>query len=178
MEPGLRTKWWGWGLARKTFQLPAATVFWDFLSLRLGPLGASPHLDSLERVTLPPPRLTPHEIGSLRRIVGAGNASVQAADRVVHSLGKSYIDLIRIRHGEIPRPTDVVVYPETEAQIESLLRLAREQDWIVIPFGGGTSVVGGVEPPAGGRPVITLDLKHLNKVLAVDSESRLATVEA
>ena len=177
MAASLGTKWWGWGRSSKTYYLPSATAFWDFLSQKLGPLGTSPHMDSLDRVPLPPPRLTHHEIDSLRRIVGEGNASVHAADRAVHSLGKSYLDLIRIRHGEIPRPTDVVVYPETEAQIESLLRLSRERDWIIIPFGGGTSVVGGVEAPAGSRPAITLDLKHLNKVLAVDTESRLATVE-
>ncbi|MFQ5864634.1 MAG: glycerol-3-phosphate dehydrogenase [bacterium] len=114
---------------------------------------------------------------SLHNIVGEKNVTTQAYERAVHSLGKSYRDLIRIRQGNVPNPTDVVVYPKTESQIEAILKWARKQDCIVIPFGGGTSVVGGIEPPADVRPVVTLDLRRLNKLLQIDAESRLATVQ-
>jgi alkyldihydroxyacetonephosphate synthase len=121
--------------------------------------------------------LTDSEVGSLQDIVGEKNVSIGSHDRAVHSLGKSYLDLIRIRRGNIPHPTDAVVYPATEREIEAILRLARERDWIVIPFGGGTSVVGGVEPSADRRAVITVDSRQLNQILEIDTESRLANVQ-
>ncbi|MDZ7290698.1 MAG: glycerol-3-phosphate dehydrogenase [candidate division KSB1 bacterium] len=170
-------KWSGWGRSDKSYHLPAASAFWNFLTQKLGPLSSNPAIDSLDRITLRPSRLADHDVKLLQNIAGEKNVSAHPYDRVVHSLGKSYPDLIRIRQGHIAHPTDVVVYPETEAQIEAILKLAREKDWIVIPFGGGTSVVGGVEPPADSRKVITHDLRRLNKILSIDSESMLATIQ-
>ena len=177
MAPILETKWWGWGRSDKSYRMAGPSAFWDFLSQKLGPLSSSAPIDSLDRVPLPPTRLDDDELELLRNIAGEKNVSTRTHDRAVHSLGKSYLDLIRIRRGEIPHPTDVVVYPAAEAGIGALLELARERDWIVIPFGGGTSVVGGVEPPPDTRPVLTIDLRELNRVLEIDTESRLATIQ-
>jgi alkyldihydroxyacetonephosphate synthase len=177
VSPLLETKWWGWGRSDKSYHLPAASAFWNFLARKLGPLSESPRLDSLDHVKLRPSRLTDDEVKLLHSIVGEKNVSTQDHVRAIHSLGKSYLDLIRMRQGDIPHATDVAVYPETEAHIEAILSLARERNWIIIPFGGGTSVVGGVEPPAEARPVITLSLRQLNKILAIDTESLLATVQ-
>ena len=173
----LDSKWWGWGRGDKSFNLPPGSAFWDFLSDRLGPLGEEPHIDSLDRIALTPTRLTDNEVRLLQDIVGEENVSTHNHDRAVHSLGKSYLDLIRIRRGQIDHPTDAVVYPQAETQIQAILKAARERDWIVIPFGGGTSVVGGVEPPDDERPVITVDLGQLNKILSIDPVSGLATIQ-
>ncbi|MFQ5789531.1 MAG: FAD-binding oxidoreductase [Acidobacteriota bacterium] len=121
--------------------------------------------------------MTDNEIKPLRNIVGEDNVSTYSPDRAVHSLGKSYLDLICLRRGNILHPTDALVYPATETEIEKILKRARERHWIVIPFGGGTSVVGGIEPSADARPVIRVDLRRLNKILQVDTESWLATVQ-
>lgn len=177
MPPIFDTKWWGWGRADKSYRLPAPSVFWDFLNQKLGPLATSPRVDSLDSIRLPETRLTDSEIASLQDIVGEKNVSIGEPDRAIHSLGKSYPDLVRIRRGTVPRPTDAVIYPTTEPEVEAILRLAGERAWVVIPFGGGTSVVGGVEPSVDGRVVITADLRQLNRVLEIDTESRLASVQ-
>ncbi|MGD2179086.1 MAG: FAD-binding oxidoreductase, partial [Anaerolineae bacterium] len=86
-------------------------------------------------------------------------------------------DLVRIRAGHIPIPPDAVVYPKEEAEIASLLTWAAERDVTVIPFGGGSSVLGGVEPSRDERPAITLDMAELNRVVSVDPESRTARIQ-
>jgi alkyldihydroxyacetonephosphate synthase len=170
-------KWWGWGDESKTFALADPERFWSFAERRLGGAGESPRIQSLDAVRLPRSRLDAVVAAALRRIAGEDAYSVESGDRAVHSLGKGYRDLVRIRRGEIKRPTDAVIYPQTDAQIAEALEVAARAGVAVIPFGGGTSVVGGVEP-AGDRPTVTLDLARMDRVLTIDSASGLATVEA
>ena len=111
--------------------------------------------------------------------MGAEFVSVDRLDRVVHARGKSLRDLIHQRRGELPRVPDAVVRPGSEAEITAILREAVSADAVVIPFGGGSSISGSLEAPADEtRPVISVDLARLNKVLAIDSASRLARVQA
>jgi len=86
----------------------------------------------------------------------AGTLSTDSQDRAFFSLGKGYTDLVRMRRGQIPNPTDAIVRPADEQQVLAILRLAAERRLAVIPFGGGTSVVGASEPLAG-RPTMTID---------------------
>jgi alkyldihydroxyacetonephosphate synthase len=169
------TKWWGWGDESKAFALADPKRFWSFLEQRFGPLGESAHLPSLHDIKLPPSRLEPNAVDAIQK--AGGKLSIEHADRAVHTFGKGYRDLVRIRRGEIARPTDAVVCPETDAQITALLETAAGRDISVIPFGGGTSVVGGVEP-IGEKPAITLDLTRMDRVLHIDERSCLATIEA
>jgi len=111
-------------------------------------------------------------LSSLRKLVGEGMARTDRRDRVGHAYGKSCRDLIRIRAGHIPNPPDAVVYPADPGQVVSLLAWAADRDVAVVPFGGGSSVLGGVEPAPGDRPTITLDLAQVDRVLAVDPVSR------
>jgi alkyldihydroxyacetonephosphate synthase len=171
------TKWWGWGDEAKSFALADPERFWSFVERRLGGAGASPRLESLSEIKLRPSRLEAGVAAALRDTVGEGAVSVEAGDRAVHSLGKGYRDLVRIRRGEIARPTDAVVYPATSAHVAAVLDIAARAGAIVIPFGGGSSVVGGVEP-VGDRPAVTLDLRRMERVVGVDKTSGLATVEA
>ena len=173
----LDTKWWGWGSRDRSFRFPAPSALWKFLGQKLGPLSAHPPIGSLHEISLPPSRLDADVVVELQTITGEDGASTDAHEHAVHSLGKSYPDLIRMRQGEIPRPTDAVVYPNSEAQVESILKLAQERRWRIIPLGGGTSVVGGVEPGADSRPAVTIDLGKLNRITAIDTESRLATAQ-
>jgi alkyldihydroxyacetonephosphate synthase len=170
-------KWWGWGDERKSFALADPQRFWSFLEQRLGQTAESARLRSLDEIALRPARLDERQLAALRRVLGDGNVSVDRADRAVHSLGKGYRDLVRIRRGDIASPTDAVVYPESDAQIAAVLDLAASEAFSVIPFGGGTSVVGGVEP-LGDKPTLTLDLRRMARVVAVDRVSGLATVGA
>src|SRR5262249_35991304 len=99
-------------------------------------------------------------------------------ERVVHSLGKAYRDVVRGFRGEFENPPDLVAYPRDESEIETVLSWAEAEGAVVVPFGGGTSVVGGVEARDLERPVVSLDLKRLDRVLEVDGESLAARIQA
>ena len=182
-ESGIRNsgvRWWGWGYLDKTYPLEERPAFWPYLRRRLGLDGEEglpvPDLDAIE---LRPPRLEERALAGLREIVGEENVSTGKYDRLTHAYGKSYPDLVRLRKGQVENPPDVVVYPESEREVAAILRLAEEERLAVIPFGGGTSVVGGVEPLAGElRGAISLDLRKLNALLEVDEVSLTATAQA
>ena len=125
---------------------------------------------SLDDVDLPPPRLEPP--GSLAHI-----CSSERYERVTHSYGKSYRDVVRAFRGRFDNPPDVIARPGDEADVERVLAWCEEAGAAAIPFGGGTSVVGGVEPP-GERPAVTVDLGSMDRVLEVDSVSRAALIQA
>ena len=116
----------------------------------------------LEEVELREPRLkAPSGFGDL--------FSDERYERVSHALGKAYRDVVRGFRGEFENPPDLVAFPRDESEIETVLSWAEAEGAAVIPFGGGTSVVGGVEPRGlGERPVVTLDLRRLDRVLEVD----------
>ncbi len=138
--------------------------------LGVGTLGCRP-LPRLADVTLREPR------------IGApSGAAVSCAqeDRVRHSYGRSFPDLVRGFQGDFRTPPDWVAYPEDEAQIEALLLYCARERVAAIPFGGGTSVVGGVEGDVGPsfRGVVSIDLARLGRVLEVDLVSRAARIQA
>ncbi len=170
-------KWWGWGEEGKEFHLPDPERFWSYLHMRLGPTGPCSRLESLEGVELRPSRLTAAVVSALAGVVGEGGVSTEGPERAVRSLGKGYKDAVRIRRGEVSNPTDVVVWPRNEEQAKAVVELAAREGIAVIPFGGGTSVVGGVEP-AGEGPALTLDLGEMARVVGIDRESGTARVEA
>jgi alkyldihydroxyacetonephosphate synthase len=97
---------------------------------------------------------------------------------VSHALGKSYADLVRGFRGEFDNPPDLVASPRDESEIEVVLSWCEAEGAAVIPFGGGTSVVGGVEGRLGERPFVSLDLRRLDRVLEVDPVSLAARIQA
>ena len=166
-----RRKFWGWGFEDQ--QLPHAQVEAAAAAARehLG-FGAAeverPAL--LEELELPPPRLEPPD--SLAAI-----CRTDPYERAAHAYGKSYRDLVRAFRGRFDNPPDLVAHPSDEADVERVLAWCEEARAAAIPFGGGTSVVGGVEPP-GDRPAVSIDLKRLDRVLEVDPVSRAARIQA
>jgi alkyldihydroxyacetonephosphate synthase len=132
---------------------------------------AAPALSELE---LPPPRLSaPAAL--------AACCSSEVYDRAAHSYGKSFSDYARQLDGQYDHAPDIVAYPRDEADIAALVDWAGAADAVLIPFGGGSSVCGGVEPPREpGRlnGAVSLDLRHLDKVREIDRASRAARIEA
>src|SRR5205823_4570435 len=137
--------------------------------LGFGPADIEPPA-RLEDISLPPPRLEPPS--SLAAI-----CSSDPYERVTHAYGKAYRDLVRAFRGRIDNPPDVVARPREEADVERLLDWCASAGAAAIPFGGGTSVVGGVEPRGLGAAV-SIDLRGLDRVLEVDRESRAALIQA
>jgi alkyldihydroxyacetonephosphate synthase len=183
MSEDQKLKWYGWGLADKEFDLNRRNNFWPYLNDKLRMEGLEGEICSLPvditDIALPepgPPGLVEH----FESMLGAANVRSDATARITHAAGKSYYDLIRVRRGLIEHPPDVVLYPENETQIFNILRLAAEARIAVIPFGGGTSVVGGVEAlkDEGQIAAISLDLSRLNRLINIDEISLIATIEA
>jgi len=178
-------RWYGWGDAAKTYRLDNRPGAWKFLRAALDLRGEERSLVcDFESVQLRPPRIG--EATLLVALESNFRSSSTPADvfvqvdkrtRVLHAYGRSYRDLVRLRRGEIPNPPDAVVYPATEEQVVRLIGFCAEKDIVLIPFGGGSSVVGGVEP-RDGRVTITLDLARMNRVVALDAVSQTATMEA
>lgn len=102
------------------------------------------------------------------------------AVRAAHTYGKAFLDLHRAFEGDFDPAPDVVARPTSEAHVQAVLAWAAEADCVVVPYGGGTSVVGGVEVDAAARRagVICLNLQGLDRLLAVDPVSRVAELEA
>jgi len=178
--PNLR--WWGWGTLDQDYSLEGRPAFWPTLQEWLElPDEAIQHERppvSLEEISLRPPRLDAPMLSFLRSLLGEETVCTGKRVRVEHAYGKSYRDLVRIRAGHVPHPPDAVVYPAGEGQVVSLLKWAADRDVAIVPFGGGSSVLGGVEPEPGDRPTLTLDLARLDRVLSVDPVSRTARIQA
>ena len=95
-----------------------------------------------------------------------------------HAAGRSYPDLVRLRSGEGLNVPDAVLAPGSADQVKAVLDVAARERVAVVPFGGGTSVVGGVEPIGEGfAGVVSLDLRGLDRLVDVDRESLTATIE-
>ena len=133
---------------------------------------------------LAPPVLSAIELRRSRVVPPASLApccSSAAYDRVVHTYGKSFSDYARGLVGDYDSAPDVVAYPRNEAEVSAVVDWVGSAQGALIPFGGGSSVVGGVEARLDGsacRAAVTLDLRHLDRVLEIDRTSRAARIEA
>jgi alkyldihydroxyacetonephosphate synthase len=169
-----RRKHWGWGFEDE--QLSHGEVEQAAAGIRahLG-LGAGEveRPLALEEVELPPPRLRPPP-------ALAGICRSETYERAAHAYGRSYRDVVRAFRGQFDHPPDVVAHPADEAELEGVLGWCADANAAAIPFGGGTSVVGGVEPavPESYAGTVTVDLQRLDRVLEVDPVSRAARIQA
>jgi alkyldihydroxyacetonephosphate synthase len=172
-----RMRWWGWGVDGHDAPLPKAAA--ALLRDELGAGGERVLPPALERVELPAPALAAPARAGLAEAVGAEHVRDDRLSRVAHAAGRSYPDLVRLRSGHGLAGPDAVVYPADHDEVAAVLALCARESLAVIPFGGGTSVVGGVEPLRGGLDAaITLDLARLTGLTALDAPSQLATFAA
>ena len=169
--------WSGWGDPAQAAPLPPAIL--ELLRTGLGVGEPTPAPAAISDLNLAPIRLAPELGTALTAIVGNRHARDDHEARARHALGKSTLDLLALRSGRpIPAP-DLVLFPASHDQVAAILELCSQRRVAVTPFGGGTSVVGGVEPEterfAGS---VVLDLRRLNELIAFDEESRIATLGA
>jgi alkyldihydroxyacetonephosphate synthase len=169
-----RLKHWGWGYEDQHPSRDHLEGIAKGLSDHLGfTVDEIEEPVPLEAVELPEPRLTPP-----KRF--AEVFSDDRYDRVAHSLGKAYRDVVRGFRGEFPNPPDLVAYPESPEDVDVVLNFCADEGAAAIPYGGGTSVVGGVEPRMRDeyRGVVTIDLKRMGRLLEVDPISKAARIQA
>lgn len=167
-----RRSWWGWGWEDEQLDETALNGLGDLLAQRFDLEPPAPiEVPEPDSLPLPAARsLPPGELGV--------EFERDASDRLRHGHGQAFRDVVRALAGALPPPPDVVAYPGCATEVERLLDWATGGGVDVVPFGGGTSVVGGVEPPDRGRPVVALDLGGLHRVLEVDGLSRSARIQA
>jgi alkyldihydroxyacetonephosphate synthase len=169
-----RPKHWGWGAQSAQLSRAQLEAAAPEIRDRLG-FGADSVTEPvpLEEVELRAPRVDPPE--SLEAICRSDPYA-----RASHALGKAYRDVVRGFRGDFPEPPDFVARPAGEADVERVLEWCSEANVAAIPYGGGTSVVGGVEPRVGDgySGAVTIDLRGLDRVLEVDEVARAARIQA
>ena len=168
---GRARSWWGWGWADAAVQdeeLAALAVRIRALMPLDGELTPIPELSDL---ALAEPAVRPSA-------AEAHLCTVDTEARVSHTYGKAFRDVVRALRGDFAAAPDLVAYPTTEKDVAALLDWASAEGVAVVPFGGGTSVVGGVECRDRSRPVLSLDLRRLSGVLEVDDVSLVARIRA
>ncbi len=176
-------RWNGWGRLGESTEMTRTReiALLAELGRRLGrPLARAAEPVELDAIRLPPPKLTAEVVAQLRAACGEDGVRTSAFERVTHAVGRSLPDLLRLRRGEITALPEAVVYPAEEGAVAAVLRVAADANLAVIPFGGGSSVVGGVEPrsAAGQAGALSLDTTRLDRLLRLDTESRTASFEA
>ena len=168
--------WSGWGDPDRAAELPAA--FGALLRETLGLRGGAIAPASLDALELEPSRLPDGIHAELAAIVGDAHVHPDAGWRARHRGGKSTIDLLELRAGRRLSAPDAVLTPASHDEVTAVLELCSARGVAVVPFGGGTSVVGGLSPDvAGFSAAVALDVRRLDALVAVDDESRLAVLE-
>ena len=159
-------RWNGWGDEATTYPLPDSAA--RYLA---GLIGEGLHLEdaSLEQTL----RSVPHSSIPSHPLI-----STDAEERLRHARGQSLADWIALRSGQIGAFPDSVAYPTSDEDVRALLDYAKKAGMKVIPYGGGTSVVGHINPISSEAPILTMDLSRLNRLLSLDETSHLATFEA
>ena len=172
--PTKRLKFWGWGYEDEV--VPPTELEWmeSTWAAKFGVSGFTAiTTPKAEDIKLPAPRLSiPDNLAHI--------CTTEHYERVLHSYSKSFPDIIRVYARECPTPVDVVALPRNEQDIVDLLDWCYRVNAAVVPFGGGSSVVGGVQPPSGGNhaAAVSIDMRNLNRVLEIDETSLAARIQA
>ena len=173
-------KWNAWGdpAAAKPLSDGIRTLLEQALGVEVS---AAPELQP-EQVQLRPSALTPEDLTALAGIVGDEYCRTPDQDRLLHAGGKSTLDLLRRKDTGVQDAPDAVLLPggpDGEQAVAAILRYCSEHRIAVVPFGGGTSVVGGLDPLTGGmRAVVALDLRRFDQLIELDAVSGQAVLGA
>jgi alkyldihydroxyacetonephosphate synthase len=159
-------RWNGWGDENIKYPIPGIAK--EYMQKRLGEFQDIPDA-ALSNVlkSVPESKLTKIKF-----------VTTDPFERVIHSCGQSLPDWIHLRAGRIPRFTDGIFYPKTDDDVQSVMEFANENDVQLIPYGGGTSVVGHINPVVSDNPVLTLDLSHLDRLLEFNENNQIANFQA
>ena len=159
-------RWNGWGNINTDYPVPATAQ--AYLATLFGPLNPQPDAAYEEVLkSVPTSRLPAHPL-----------VNISAETRLAHSRGQSIPDWVALRSGRIGAFPDGVAFPQTEQDVQALITYAQKAGAKVIPYGGGTSVNGHINPPKSIAPILTLSLEHMTRLLDLDGFGHTATFEA
>lgn len=158
--------WNGWGdeQTRVTLAPGARALLRERIGDGIARKGVSLE-EALEQI--PEPRLPDHPL-----------MTTDKRERLIHAHGQSLPDWVALRQGHIERFPDGVAFPATSQEVQDLLGFAAKENLVIIPYGGGTSVVGHLTVPTTDRPVLSLSMERMNRLVSLDPASRLARFEA
>ncbi|HEY5078033.1 MAG TPA: FAD-binding oxidoreductase [Acidimicrobiia bacterium] len=167
-------RFWGWGVEGEGPSAAQQRKLGETIAMRFGGEARAPIAPpSVDELALPEPRITPP--ASL-----AALCTDDPLERAGHTYGKSFRDVWRALHRDFSCPPDLVAIPRDEADIIALLDWCSDQRIAAVPYGGGSSVVGGIECDVGDdyRGAVSIDMRALDRVLEVDRTSRAARIQA
>ena len=168
---GERRSFWTWGYVSDEPTEAERTAAAKKASKRLGREVRPPVIPRIEDIELPPSRVeVPARLAAF--------VSTGPVERVTHTYGGHSLELLAAARGQFRNPPDAVAHPRTEDELEAVLAWCDGQSLATMPYGGGTSVVWGVNAPEGNDGAVTLDLDNLNAVLEIDQTSRAGRFQA
>ena len=169
-----KRKFWGWGFADQILSKEEEAGVENRIAQNFGlnEIDALP-IPVAEEIELKDPRVKIPD--TLKEVF-----SDDHVERLNHAYGKSFPDVARAMLGHFPNPPDLIAFPRNQEEVVDTLDWADKNNVAVIPYGGGSSVCGGVETDVDDSfaGVISLDLRNLNQVLEIDKESRAARIQA
>lgn len=159
-------RWNGWGDVERHYPLPGSAITYLEKRIGKGTIRPDASLDDVISI-IPSSRLPSHP-----------KILTNAEERLAHARGQSLPDWISLRYGKIETFPDGVAYPASEEDIQNLVDFAMQSGVCLIPYGGGTSVVGHINPPLCDKPILTIDLCQMNRLIKLSEKDHLATFEA
>lgn len=174
-------KWWGWGDEAVEFDISNRPNLWAYLAgvLQLSSPAVTTPPVALDAIALPAQLPNPAFAAAVSALLGPDAIRDSKPERLTHAFGKSLRDLFRLRRGRVPYAPDYVVYPASHDDVAALVALAVEHRVHLIPFGGGSNIAGCLEPTRPSpRAVVSVDMRRMNRLLALDTESETARFEA
>lgn len=173
-----KIQWNGWGWAAHKNAVPDEAWPWLAQELGMPSLLATP-ARPLEEIAMPASRLDASEREKFAELLGADRVRDDKFERAFHARGRSYHDILHLRSGDMSIVPDAVLYPRGTDEVMSLLAYANERGIAVVPYGGGTSVVGGVSAASGlFKAAVSLDLSGMDRLLSIDNVAGTARAEA
>ncbi len=177
-----KLRWNGWGLCKAPDVLgDNGEGIWQWLAQYFG-MDALPDTPALplNRISLPSSRLDASQLKRLAEITDTERVTTEPRERAYHARGRGYHDLLHLRAGKLGTAPDAVVYPENAPETQALVAHAVENGIALVPYGGGSSVVGGVTPSllSGQCAVVTVDMALMNRVLEINKTDMVAHGEA
>ena len=176
----MQMKWWGWGAEDRAPDVGNMPKFIPYVRQLLGcDTNLRKPIISFNDICMPPLIKNASFMQQMQRHFKDDQIRDDKQTRLLHTYGKSYRDLARIRRGMVTRAPDWVIFPENQEDICFLVQSAVQHNVALIPFGGGTNIVGAFESPAHDvRMIVSVDMCRMNKVLTIDPISQTATIQA